>query len=166
MSDRNIVGVISVAGFLIVAATPVIPLLLHNYDLDDNDYFVKAIVGVITLICGYGILWGFFKKENRMPKSKEGKLRIRMVLVILGVVFICLAWFTNLPNWIAENSGFETSFESDGEIIYGGLGTRIFVSALTAAGVVCLKFSTRREKQVYAKTETSASDYERMLDGG
>ena len=165
MSDRTIVGFISVAGFVLVAVTPVIPLLLHNYDLD-NTYLTKAIVGIVTLICGYGILWGFLKKENKMPKSKEGRLQLHMILLIIGVVAIGLAWFTNLPNWLAVNSGLSETFESNGEIIYGGLGTRIFVSAITAIGVICLKFSIRREKMVIAKAQPTAGEYEHMMNEG
>jgi len=166
MNDRNVIGAVSAVGFLLVAFTPVIPLLLHNYDVT-NEYLIKASVGMASLVCGYGVLWGFFKSDNKIPKSKEGKVRIRLIFVFLGIICICLAWFTNLPNYLSDETGLDQTFESEGVTVYGGIGTRIFVSLITGIGVILIKFAVYREKHVIAKAAgPSPGEYERMFEGG
>ena len=164
MKDRGFIGVISTVGFLLVAFTPIIPLMLHHYSID-NTYIVKASIGVVTLICGYGIYFGFFKKENLLGKSKEGKIRIRIVLLSFGVICICIAWFTGLPNWLADITGLSNTFVYGGELINGGLGTRIFVSFLTAIGIILIKMSIIRKKYVFTESDPSVSQYEQALKG-
>ena len=52
MDERIIIAMVSAVGFLIIAFTPIAPLMLHTYDINDV-YIVKAFVGVFSLICGF-----------------------------------------------------------------------------------------------------------------
>jgi cytochrome bd-type quinol oxidase subunit 1 len=133
-------------GFLIVAFTPIVPLLLHTYDID-NEYVIKAIIGVISLICGYGMIWGLYKKENQVKEKKEGKMHVRIITLLIGITIIALAWFTDLPLMVAEYTGLSDTFTHDGETLKGGLGLRLFTTVFTATGVFMVKYSFYRRKE-------------------
>lgn len=155
MNEKNVIGILGVIGFLIISFTPVIPLMLHNYGID-NVVAIKALVGIFSLICGYAVLYGFFKKEREDTSKREGKLKIRFVLLIVGVLIIILAWFSNIPVWLSNLTGLGETFDFGGETsINGGIGVRIFTSMLTAIGILLCKFSFKREKQVIAKIPQS-----------
>jgi putative Mn2+ efflux pump MntP len=165
MDERNIIAVISLVSFAIVAFTPIVPVMLHHYGMD-NIYVIKATIGFLTLLCGMGFVWGFFKKRGEEKKKKEGKLRFRPALIIAGVIVISLAWFTGLPLWLANVSGLETTFDFGTDTgLEGGIGTRLFTSGMTAVGVLLLKFSTFRAQPGHDRPAVDEVTYEKMLEG-
>ena len=151
MNEKNLIGILGCIGFLIISFTPVIPLMLHHYGIESM-IAVKAFVGIFSLVCGYAIIYGFFKKERPDGSKKEGKIRIRMIMMMIGIIIILLAWFSNIPVWLSNISGLGETFDFGGETgISGGIGVRIFTSILTAVGILICRFSIKREKQVIAK---------------
>jgi len=90
VNERILVAMISAASFLIIAFTPIVPLFLYYYDIN-NVYIIKAVIGLLSLLCGYGIIWGLFKKEGEIKQKKEGKIRIKPILAIAGIIIICIA---------------------------------------------------------------------------
>ncbi len=163
MNERFLIAVIGVFGFIIIAFTSIVPVMLHQYGID-NAFVVRAAVGVSSLICGYAVLWGFFKKENQIKQKKEGKRHLRPIMLIAGVIFVALAWFTDVPLWIADYTGLSQTFTYSGEILQGGLGLRLSTSALTAVGVLFVRFSTYREKEIMTLQRPSEETYTAALE--
>lgn len=161
-NERLIIASICAAGFLIVAFTPIVPIMLKTYDIT-NIYIIKATIGLLTLTCGWGVIWSLFRKENEVKTRKEGKLRFRPVLMVAGILLIGVAWFTDVPLWLSDWTGLSTTFSYNGETLNGGVGLRIWTSVLTGIGIVCLRFSTYREKQFTPKTDEGR--YLQMLQG-
>jgi len=144
MDERNIIALISGIAFLFIAFTPVVPVMLNHYGMN-NIFLVKAVIGMLTLVCGWGMMWGFFKKQGEEKTKKDGKIRVKPVFLFIGVLIISLSWFTGLPSWLSNISGLETTFDFGTDTgLEGGIGTRIFTSLLTAVGVLFIKFSLRR----------------------
>lgn len=163
MSERLIVSAVGIVGFIFVAFTSVVPVMLHQYGID-NIYIVKAAIGFATLFFGYLVLWGLLKRENRIKIKKDGKRHLRPIVLIAGIVFVALAWFTDVPVWLADYTGLAQTFDYGGEILQGGIGLRVMVSALTGLGVLLVKFSVYREKDGSLGRDDEAKYYE-MLDG-
>ena len=165
MDERVIIALISAVGFVIIALTPIVPLMLHTYDVD-NIYITKAIIGILSLICGYGVVFGLFKKKDQIKQPKEGKLRIKPILLLVGIGIICLSWFTDIPMWCADWSGLSNTFTYNGDLLNGGIGTRIWVSIFTALGVLLIKLSIKRddERLLGMEEEKRYSRYNDMID--
>ena len=165
MNDRSIVGIIGLVGFLIIALTTTIPVILHIYGIDDV-FAIKASVGLLTMLCGYGILWGFFKKESPFKQKKEGKIQLRLIPFFIGLIIIAIAWFSDIPLFLADWTGLSQTFTYDGETLNGGLGTRLWTSFFTCIGVLLIKFSFYRHKVLTTQQQPTAEAYSRALDNG
>lgn len=165
MEERNWIFIISAISFCIIAFTPTVPVMLNHYDMN-NIYVIKATIGVLTLLCGWGMLWGFIKDRKEEKPKKEGKLRIRPLFIIIGIIIIALSWFTALPLWLSNATGLETTFDFGADTgLEGGIGTRLFTSGLTAIGVLFIKFSTFRADPKDDRPEVDEATYQKMLDG-
>ena len=102
MNERFLIAVIGVFGFIIIAFTSIVPVMLHQYGID-NAFVVRAAVGVSSLICGYAVLWGFFKKENQIKQKKEGKRHLRPIMLIAGVFkFVYVSYNTMLQRVVVD----------------------------------------------------------------
>lgn len=163
MAERNIVAVVSVVGFVIVAFTPIVPLLLDSYGIN-NIYAVKAAIGLISLLCSYGLFWSLFRQSGEKKTKKDGKLHMRPIFLIAGIAVICIAWFTDVPLWISGWTGLNNIYTFQNEVMEGGLGTRLMVSLLTAAGVLLIRFSTFRDDPGYNRPAVDEGSYNNMLD--
>jgi len=140
--------------------------MLHNYGID-SIFVIKAIIGILSLICGWGVIYGFFKKEQQFKPPKEGRIRIRVVMLLIGIGIVGLAWFSHLPLMLADWTGLSNTFDFGGETgLQGGIGTRIFTSILTALGIIICRFSIKREKQVIAQTMPTEETYRKALERG
>jgi len=166
MNDRNIIGIVGIVGFAVIALTPIVPIMFQNYAVD-NIYIIKAAIGFFSLMCGYAVIYGFFKKESPFPTKKEGKLRLMPIFMIAGVAIIALAWFSNLPQICSDYTGLAKTFSYGGETgLQGGIGVRVFTSILTAVGVLLCRFSFRREKRVIAETKNTEETFHKLMGGG
>ena len=153
MNDRVMIGFLGIMGFCVIAITPIIPLMCSSYGID-NIFMIKALIGLLSLVCGYAIVYGFFKRESLAPKTKEGELTIRWILMLIGIGIVILAWFSNLPQMLAEYAGLASTFdygESTG--LQGSIGVRLFTSALTAAGIILCRISITRESNAKPKNQ-------------
>ncbi len=162
MNERFLISAIGALGFVLVSLTSVVPVTLHHYGVE-NIFIVKASIGFLSLICGYAIVWGLFYKEGRVKPQREGKLRIRPLLLIIGILLICTAWFSTIPLLLSDASGLSSTFEYGEELLQGGLGTRIFVSLFTATGVLLVRFSFYRKKSIEAPLKEN--EMSQMLEG-
>lgn len=163
MKDSFIISIIGVIGFLLVAFTSIVPVTLNSYEIT-NVFIVKATVGFLSLICGYMVVWGLFHSEHKVKQPREGKLRLRPLFLVVGIFLICVAWFTNIPLFIAEFTGLSNTFDYGGELLQGGIGTRIFVSIFTGFGVLFIRFAWYRRKE-YSDHQTEQS-YRRLRKRG
>jgi len=153
MNDRVMIGFLGIMGFCVIAITPIIPLMCSSYGID-NIFMIKALIGLLSLVCGYAIVYGFFKRESLAPKTKEGKLTIRWILMLIGIGIVILAWFSNLPQMLAEYAGLASTFDYGESIgLQGGIGVRLFTSALTAAGIILCRISITRESNAKPKNQ-------------
>jgi hypothetical protein len=166
MNEKNVIGIIGLIGFAIITFTPVIPLMLNNYGID-NIIYIKAVIGMLSLACGYAIAYGFLFKSDKPPSSKEGKLKVNLILMIIGLILITLAWISNLPQMLADFSGLGETFDFGDDLgMPGGLGVRIFTSLLTVIGVLLIKLSMKRETHVVARLPDSEKTYAYMSHRG
>ncbi len=164
MRERLLIAGVCLLFFLIFAITPVIPILLESYDIT-NTFAVRAAVGIATLLCSVGFAWSLFSDpEKKNEKNKDGKLHLRLPLVIIGLALILIAWFTNIPLWLSEMSGLDNMFEFGNEIMEGGLGTRLMTSVFTSIGVICFRFSTFREKDDNFRPSVDEHKYNQMVE--
>ena len=132
--------------FLVVAFTPVVPVMLHYYGID-NVWAAKTLIGLITLGAGLSFAKAVFNKEDQ---KKEGKLRIKLVPVIIGGILIAVSWYTGLPELLAEWTGTsEVIEENAAEFVT--VGIRLWTSLLTMLGVFIIRFGISRQKEVYVK---------------
>lgn len=164
MKDNGlIIAIIAAAGFCVVAFTPAVPLLLNTYDIN-NMYIIKATIGILSLVCGYGVVWSLFKKEDNDKPKREGAFHLRPIFLFAGVIIIIIAWFTDVSLWMADWSGLSNTFTYNNETLQGGIGTRIFVSAFTGLGVLLIRFSTYRDKERIHAASADESKYSGMLN--
>jgi len=164
MEERLIIAIASGLAFIIVALTPVVPISLYYYDIN-NIYITKAMVGLLTLFFGYGVIWALRgKKENTKIKDKDGKMHLRLPLLAIGLVAIGIAWFTTVPDIMASSAGLSNVFTYKGDELTGGIGVRIFTSMLTGIGILCIRFSTFRDKSDYQRPVVDEATYQKLLD--
>ena len=144
--------------FLAVAFTPLVPLMLEYYG-ETNIYIAKTIVGLLTLGAGFAFASALLNKE---PKPKEGRLNIKVVPIVAGAAIVAIAWYTDLPQWIADWTGTTSIIgEAYNDLISAGV--RIWTSVLTLIGVFIIKLGIRRKKEVYVK-EPKKGERSQLLD--
>lgn len=161
MNPKIVVGLTGIIMFAIVSFTPVVPVTLHYYNID-NIFIIKAAIGMLCLLAGYIAIWGFFKSDKAKQK-KSGKLHSRPLMLIVGVIIIALSWFTAVPMHLADLTGLSQTFEFGDDTLTGGIGTRIFTSALTAFGVLMIRFGFYRDQTIQRQTE---AEYNQLLNSG
>ena len=166
MKDNGlIIAIIAAAGFCVVAFTPAVPLLLNTYEVN-NTYIVKAVIGILSLVCGYGVVWSLFKKEDNTKPKREGAFHLRPVFLFIGVIVIIVAWFTDVSLWLSDWSGLSQTFDYGGETLNGGIGTRIWVSFFTGLGVLFIRFSMYRDKERVIQQPTDETKYHQLMKKG
>jgi predicted nucleic acid-binding Zn ribbon protein len=150
VNDKSIVGIIGIVGFCVITLTPIVPLTLNNYGVESGAV-VKTVIGILSMICGYAILHGFVFKGDNVKMKKEGRMRVRIGILMFGIIIIVLAWLSNIPTWLSDLTGLSDKFDWGNEIgIVGGVGVRIFTSLMSIIGVFLCKLSIKREKHVIA----------------
>ena len=162
--ERTLIAGVCAILFVIFAFTPVIPLLLDTYEID-NTFADRAAVGLATLLCSIGFAWSVFSNPEKRAQKKqmEGKTHIKMYLIFIGIALIAIAWFTNIPLWLSEMTGLDTIFTYSNDTMEGGVGTRVMTSVFTGIGVLCFRFSTFKEKD--SPFEPLAEyRYQKMMD--
>ena len=132
--------------FLVVAFTPVVPVMLHYYNIE-NMWIAKTLIGLITLGAGLTFSKALFNKEEQ---KKEGKLRIKLLPVIIGCVLIALSWYTGLAELLADWTGTNQVIEENAAE-FVTVGIRLWTSVLTILGVFIIRFGFSRQKEVYVK---------------
>lgn len=163
MRERLLIALVCFVLFLVFAITPVIPILLDSYGIN-NTFADRAAVGIVTLLCSVGFAWSLFSDpENKKEKNKDGKMHLRLYLVLIGFGLILIAWFTNIPLWLSDMLGMNNIFTFSNEVMEGGLGTRLMTSVFTSVGVICFRFSTFRDKEDYLRPSVDENQYNQMM---
>ena len=151
MRGRLFTIVVAMVVFLLVAFTPIVSLMLQYYGVTDA-FLVKTVIGLLTLGCGYFFVSAIL---NRDKKPKEGERAYRVIPLLIGAALIMLAWYTDLPSWLAEITGTNHYLATEVKELVP-IGTRIWVSVLTLLGIVLIKvgfYRTKEEDQKGKKTK-------------
>jgi O-antigen/teichoic acid export membrane protein len=146
MQGRFFTLITAMVVFLVIAFTPIVPVMLHYYG-NDNVWLAKTLIGLITLGAGMTFAKALFNKEEQ---KKEGKLRIKLVPIIAGAVVIALSWYTGLPEMLADWTGTSQAIEENAAE-FVTVGIRLWTSVLTIIGVFLIRFGFTRQKEVYVK---------------
>lgn len=168
MQERNIIAIICIVFLLVVAFTPFVPVMLETFGYN-NIYVERACVGGLSLLCSWGFIWAVFRKDDIIKPKKEGKLHLKPGFLVAGAALVAIAWFTDLPLWIAQWTGTDTIVEFSNEVMTGGLMHRVFTSMLTASGVLLIRYkSFYREDNIVAEKSPAEREltYRKLLNYG
>jgi hypothetical protein len=153
MQGRFFTLITAMVVFLIVAFTPIVSIFLEYYGITDI-FIHKTAIGLIVLGAG----WTFGKALlNREPAKKEGKLKFKPILIIIGIALVAICWYTELPQLIAEYTG-TTSFLDEQTSL--PVGVRLWTSLITLIGVFLIKLGIYHQKEVYVMNPTSSGKKE------
>lgn len=142
MQGRFFTLITAMVVFLIVAFTPIVSIFLEYYGITDI-FIHKTVIGLIVLGAG----WSFGKALlNKEPVKKEGKLKVKPLLIIIGIALIAVCWYTELPQLIAEYTGTTSFLEEQTSL---PVGVRLWTSLITLIGVFLIKLGIHRQKEVY-----------------
>ena len=144
MNGRIFTIITAMVVFLVVAFTPIVPLMLSNYGIEDI-LIIKTIIGVLTLAAGYVFASALFNRED---KEKKGVLHLRLIPLIIGVIIIATSWYTGLPEWIADTTGTNAAMENGGAEELITVGVRIWTSVLTLGGITLIRFGIYRKEEI------------------
>jgi amino acid transporter len=153
MHGRFFTLITAMVVFLIVAFTPIVSIFLEFYGITEI-FIHKTVVGLIVLASG----WTFGKALlNREPKRKEGKLKLKPIFIIIGIVLIAICWYTELPTMIAEATGTNSLLEEQTTL---PVGVRLWTSLITLVGVFLIKLGIYHQKEVYVMNNKSSKKEE------
>jgi len=160
--------VIGLAAIVLISFTPIVPWLVTSLGLSSEPWFtfvVRMLTGVLSLAAAVYAISGIREEGERKPK--EGKIKINLVVLLIGVIILLVAWLTDLSNWIVTSFGLDISFEL-GTAAYNNtsIPARFITALFTFLGALCIKKSFTRKKEVVAVSQTPDVHtlYERTRD--
>jgi amino acid transporter len=143
MQGRIFTLITAMVVFLVVAFTPIVPLMLGYYGID-NIFIVKTCIGIIVLGAGWMFGTALFNKDD--IKKKEGKLKYKPFMILVGIALIALSWYTSVPEMLSEYTGTSEIVQ---ENIILPVGIRIWTSILSLIGIIFIKLGIYRQKEVF-----------------
>ena len=84
---------------------------------------------------------------NREPKERDGSIHFRIIPMLAGVAIVLLAWYTDLPKYLADWTGTTNYFKDTAEALVP-VAVRLWVSILTWIGVLVAKFGVYWQEEV------------------
>jgi amino acid transporter len=146
MQGRFFTLITAMVVFLIVAFTPIVPVMLHYYGIQDI-WVAKTCIGLITLVAGITFVKALL---NREKQNKDGKFQFKLIFVIIGCAVILVSWYTILPEYLADLTG-TSQFIGENNEEFLPVGIRVWTSLLTLMGVLIIKLGIERQTEVYVK---------------
>ena len=143
MNGRLFTIITAMVVFLVVAFTPIVPLMLSHYGYG-NELFARTVIGLLTLAAGYAFAVALL---NREKKERDGSMHLRIIPLLAGVAVVLLAWYTDLPKYLADWTG-TTKYLADTSGALVPMAVRLWVSILTWMGVLVAKFGIYWQEEV------------------
>jgi hypothetical protein len=143
MNGRLFTIIVAMIVFLVVAFTPIVPLMLTHYGYG-NELIARTVIGLLTLGAGYAFAVALL---NREPKERDGSIHFRIIPMLAGIAVVLLAWYTDLPKYLADWTGTANYFKDTAEALVP-VAVRLWVSILTWIGVIVAKFGIYWQEEV------------------